>query len=123
VGGVSISLTVRFAILKRDRFTCVYCGAHPPQVQIEVDHFHPESRGGRTDMANLVTSCIECNRGKGTQLFDDLTGMPGEGSPLWRWVDAGIEHENARLRRRFLDREADLTLADVVEEVWPEADY
>jgi hypothetical protein len=119
---MSISLLTRFRVFKRDRFTCVYCGAHPPNIQIEVDHFFPVAQGGQDDIGNLVTACWDCNHGKGTILFAD-DALPEKGSPLWRWVDAGIEHENARLRRRFLDREADLTLADVVEEVWPEADY
>jgi hypothetical protein len=108
--------------MKRDRFTCVYCGAHPPQVQIEVDHFHPASRGGPNDEANLVTACHECNRGKGVMLWDDYTGLPGTDSPLWRFVVMGEEYENARLKRVFLNRD-DRTLAEVVESLWPEGDF
>lgn len=119
---MSISLQTRFAVMKRDRFTCVYCGAHPPQVQIEVDHFHPASKGGPGDEANLVTACHECNRGKGTMLWDDFTTLPGDDSPLWKWVQMGAEWENGRLRNRLLDRD-DLTLSEVVELLWPEADF
>lgn len=119
---MTISLTTRFLVMKRDRFTCVYCGAHPPQVQIEVDHFHPASRGGPADAANLVTSCHDCNRGKGTMLWNDYTTWPGDGSPLLKWVTLGEEYENERIRGRFLNRD-DKTFAQVFEELWPEADY
>lgn len=119
---MSLSLTTRFAVLKRDRFTCIYCGAHPPQVEIEVDHFFPTSRGGVDHIDNLVTACIDCNRGKGALLFDYDGDLPDEDSPLWRWINLGAEQAEARIRERLLNRD-DHTLAEVVEELWPEVDY
>ena len=56
--------TTRFAILKRDDFTCQYCGRKAPFVVLEVDHIYPKSKGGRWKLENLITSCFECNRGK-----------------------------------------------------------
>jgi hypothetical protein len=117
---VSISLATRFAILKRDRFSCVYCGAHPPQVEIEVDHFFPASRGGSDDAGNLVTACLPCNRGKGTMVLENE--WPGADSPLWNWINKGAEIERDHIKHMFLDRD-DETLAEVVERLWPEADY
>jgi len=35
------------------------------EVSLEVDHRIPESKGGTDDESNLVTSCRDCNRGKG----------------------------------------------------------
>ena len=58
------SRTLRFEVFKRDEFKCQYCGATPPSVVLEADHVIPSSKGGKTDIDNLVTSCFDCNRGK-----------------------------------------------------------
>lgn len=58
---------VRFIILKRDDFTCQYCGQSAPSVELEVDHIVPISRGGITLEQNLITACKECNIGKGAK--------------------------------------------------------
>ena len=60
----SISPNVRFTILKRDDFTCQYCGRWAPWVMLEVDHVVAVSRGGTGCSENLITACSECNRGK-----------------------------------------------------------
>lgn len=56
--------SVRFAVLRRDGFTCQYCGAKAPDVVLHVDHRIPVHRGGTNDVDNLVTSCQACNLGK-----------------------------------------------------------
>ena len=56
---------LRTAVFKRDKFVCQYCGACGPDVELEVDHIIPVSRGGTDDMKNLKTACFNCNRGKG----------------------------------------------------------
>lgn len=53
---------IRFEVLKRDNFTCQYCGAHGEGVVLEVDHIIPISKGGTSDMGNLITACFDCNR-------------------------------------------------------------
>jgi hypothetical protein len=55
---------LRFEILRRDNHACRYCGRGAPEVVLEIDHVTPEVLGGRTDPANLVTACTECNGGK-----------------------------------------------------------
>jgi len=68
----AISKKMRFEVFKRDKFTCQYCGRMAPDVILEVDHIKPVAEGGETEMINLVTSCKECNRGKGKrELTDD----------------------------------------------------
>ena len=63
---------IRFEVFKRDRFTCQYCGRMAPDVILEVDHIQPVAEGGKNTMLNLITSCRDCNRGKGkTRLTDD----------------------------------------------------
>jgi len=64
----SISPKLRFAVLRRDKYVCQYCGACGPETELEVDHKIPVSRGGTDEMENLVTSCIKCNRGKGNRV-------------------------------------------------------
>lgn len=54
----------RYEILRRDNFTCRYCGAKAPDVQLEVDHVTPVALGGLTTPENAATACSDCNRGK-----------------------------------------------------------
>ena len=60
----SLSKKTRFEVFKRDSFTCQYCGGKAPDVILEVDHINPVKEGGENDILNLVTSCLDCNRGK-----------------------------------------------------------
>ena len=67
-GGISKDkgrYSIRFKILKRDNFTCQYCGRKAPDVVLNVDHIIPKSKGGLDKLENLKTSCRECNIGKG----------------------------------------------------------
>jgi hypothetical protein len=56
----------RFRILKRDDFTCQYCGRRAPAVVLQVDHRVPVRYGGGNMDDNLVTACEDCNQGKGS---------------------------------------------------------
>jgi hypothetical protein len=63
----------RYAILARDHFRCVLCGANPksdPSVTLHVDHIHPVSRGGTSTPDNLRTLCSQCNYGKGARTIE-----------------------------------------------------
>lgn len=66
-----ISKTLRFEVFKRDGFKCQYCGRSAPEVILEVDHILPVAEGGTNDIINLITSCKDCNRGKGKRLLSD----------------------------------------------------
>lgn len=70
---MAISKKIRFDVFKRDGFKCQYCGNHPPIVVLEVDHIMPVSKDGTDEIDNLVTSCFDCNRGKGAK---ELSCMP-----------------------------------------------
>lgn len=72
---MTIPLSQRFEILQRDGFTCRYCGRVAPETELEVDHIHPRSKGGGDEAENLVTTCRDCNRGKGVR----TAVPPGEG--------------------------------------------
>lgn len=67
----SISLSTRYHVLVRDRFTCRICGRSPatqPGVVLHVDHIHPWSKGGDNSSGNLRVLCFDCNLGKGDKI-------------------------------------------------------
>ena len=64
--------SVRLAVLIRDGFRCVYCGATKEDARLEVDHVIPVCKGGTNDIGNLVASCRECNIGKGGKMLIDI---------------------------------------------------
>lgn len=55
---------LRWQVLRRDNFTCQYCGQKAPDVPLEVDHKVELCDGGTNSLNNLITSCWSCNRGK-----------------------------------------------------------
>jgi hypothetical protein len=55
---------LRFETLKRDKFTCQYCGRRAPEVKLQADHIVPRCEGGKDELRNLVTACADCNGGK-----------------------------------------------------------
>lgn len=61
---MAISKRLRFEILKRDEFRCVYCGATPKEQELQVDHVIPKVLGGQDTPENLATACEPCNSGK-----------------------------------------------------------
>lgn len=64
---------IRFEVFKRDGFSCQYCGRTPPVVVLQLDHIHPVSKGGKTELDNLITACFDCNIGKSNR---ELTALP-----------------------------------------------
>lgn len=69
----TISKALRFEVFKRDSFKCQYCGKCAPDVILHADHIHPESKGGTTDIINLITACEACNLGKAATPLSDST--------------------------------------------------
>ncbi len=65
-----LSKRLRYEILRRDCFTCQYCGGKAPATRLHVDHIEPVSKGGTDDPRNLRTACIDCNLGKGALAAD-----------------------------------------------------
>lgn len=72
--GVSWS---REAVLRRDRYTCAYCGVKPgdrvrgavlTKYNFTVDHVLPVSRGGNNTWGNTVCACAPCNQRKADRL-------------------------------------------------------
>ncbi|HEW97085.1 MAG: hypothetical protein DRR16_23190 [Candidatus Parabeggiatoa sp. nov. 3] len=66
---IPIPKSVRYTVLHRDHYQCVACGRKAAQVELEIDHIVPVSKGGTNDLNNLQTLCKECNRGKAARIF------------------------------------------------------
>lgn len=66
-----MSKKLRFEVFKRDSFTCQYCGNQAPDVILHVDHIKPVAKNGSNDILNLITSCSDCNFGKGARELSD----------------------------------------------------
>jgi len=54
-------------LLQRDRNMCAYCGGVFNPRKLELEHIHPESRGGAWSWMNLVAACRYCNSRKGAR--------------------------------------------------------
>lgn len=54
-------------ILKRDQYTCFFCG-EPGDT---IDHLVPRSKGGHTTPLNCVCACNPCNQSKANQNLAD----------------------------------------------------
>lgn len=51
-------------IFKRDKYSCMYCGAQPGPDSLTIDHIVPKSRGGKSIWENCVLACMACNKKK-----------------------------------------------------------
>lgn len=49
---------------------CVYCNAE--NIQLEVEHIIPKSKGGSNRVSNLTLACRQCNEAKGSQLIEQF---------------------------------------------------
>lgn len=61
---------LRFAIFRRDKFRCQYCGRTVKDgIQLTLEHIVPLIKGGDWGSDNLLTACHECNEGKAEDLL------------------------------------------------------
>jgi 5-methylcytosine-specific restriction endonuclease McrA len=61
-------------ILRRDDFTCQYCGQRLPNLTI--DHVIPRHLGGQHSWDNLITACPSCNHRKGSHTLEQVHMQP-----------------------------------------------
>lgn len=103
-----LSKKVRFEIFKRDSFTCQYCGAHPPQAVLVLDHIVPFADGGACDQDNLVTACETCNQGKGARSLDQVPSTLAEKAKEVAEREAQLRgfHEVMERRRERIEEDA-----------------
>lgn len=84
-------------ILRRDGYTCVYCGTQSDESReqsrkaiLGIDHITPESRGGIAAIENLACCCRKCNNEK-----NDRT--PEEWGILPDFLQPGVTYKNGKM--------------------------
>lgn len=112
---MAISRRLRFEILRRDNYTCRYCGAAAPDVPLAVDHVIPEALGGGDDANNLVTACRDCNNGKSSVMPDAATVADVDAAALL-FAKAMTKATEIRAQEMSLEDEA----VDRFAEMWDE---
>ena len=65
----SIPQGLRFQVLRRDNFTCQYCGSKAPEIILHIDHKVPWKIVKKHELINLVVACSSCNLGKSDKLL------------------------------------------------------
>ncbi len=65
----------RSKLVRRDRFTCAYCGDQFAEQDLQCEHIQPASRGGAWSWMNLVAACGWCNNKKADRTPEEA-GMP-----------------------------------------------
>lgn len=116
-----VSKKMRFEVFKRDKFTCQYCGRMSPDVILEVDHIKPVAEGGTNDLINLVTSCRDCNRGKGKRKISDNSAVKRQQEQLKELAEKSEQLEMmVKWKDELLalgDREVDI-ICDYINETY-----
>jgi len=61
-------------VMRRDNYSCAYCGKKLKNNDLTIDHILPKSLGGKNTFLNCVTACFPCNSRKGNRALEE-TGM------------------------------------------------
>lgn len=125
-----IGKKLRFEVFKRDSFRCQYCGRSAPDVILEVDHIKPVAEGGKNTLLNLITSCRDCNRGKGKVLIgdnqavvkqkaalDDLNEKRQQMEMMIQWkveLEEAFDKQISMIERNILDNPDDYCFNDTM---------
>lgn len=71
---MTISKRLRYEILRRDNYSCYYCGTRASaENPITIDHVIPRALGGPNSPENLAAACQDCNAGKSSTPPDSET--------------------------------------------------
>ena len=118
---MSLSKRLRFEVFKRDKFTCQYCGAHPPSVVLEADHIHPKSKGGKNDINNLITACFNCNRGKSNNKLSEIPSSLKENLKKIKEKELQINEYDRFLKTIQFKRDRQIKeIVDIFENYFPD---
>jgi 5-methylcytosine-specific restriction endonuclease McrA len=93
-------------VFERDKNICQYCGHKFDRKDLNIDHVVPRHRGGLTAWTNVVCSCVDCNRRKGSRSPEEarmrLIRKPKK--PRWRpFVEVQFVKTADHSWRHFLD--------------------
>lgn len=73
-----VSGSIRYEVLKRAKFRCELCGISADDKNLEVDHIHPKSLGGKDDLSNYQALCYTCNAQKRNTDNEDFRGLKSD---------------------------------------------
>lgn len=107
-----MKVSLRFNVFKRDAFVCQYCGRTPPAVVLEVDHVQPRSKGGTDAIDNLLTSCWDCNRGKGSASLEQIPPALADKAAILRERTKQLRAYNALLADIAASSEVDVGVVE-----------
>jgi 5-methylcytosine-specific restriction endonuclease McrA len=68
--GTLAGYVIREYLLEKWGRQCVYC--HATQVQLQIEHIVPKSRGGSNRVSNLTLACQSCNDAKGNRTAQEF---------------------------------------------------
>lgn len=118
----SIPKRMRFEVLKRDKFTCQYCGRQAPDVVLNIDHIKPVSKGGKNELTNLITSCFDCNSGKSDRELSDDSAVKKQKAQLDMLQERREQLDMMRQWQLELTNEV-MTESDIVNDVVKKVSY
>ncbi|SHY11634.1 HNH endonuclease, putative [Mycobacteroides abscessus subsp. abscessus] len=84
---MAVTKRLRYEVLRRDNYSCRYCGRSAPEVKLTVDHVVPVALGGSDEPSNLVAACSDCNAGK-SSVPADAALISDVSSDAIRWAMA-----------------------------------
>ena len=71
------SFTIKEFTAKCEKYNwqCAYCGCELDRQTATADHVTPLSRGGSSNISNIVPACLHCNLTKNTKTGKEFEGM------------------------------------------------
>ena len=98
-----VPVAVKTAVIQRANGLCEYCQSpadYSPQ-PFSIEHIHPSSAGGKSDLNNLAFACQGCNNHKYTKTHgtDSLSGITvslfhprqDDWTTHFAWADGGLK--------------------------------
>ncbi len=101
---------VKDEVLRRDDYTCQYCGRKLEAGDLTIDHLVPIARGGLDEILNYVACCEPCNQRKADSSLEEFAQtvdvrvekLPVHGDPV---IDnEALPVELRVLRKRVFDK-------------------
>jgi hypothetical protein len=86
---MTVPIDVREQVRRHANFACEFCGVTETDTggQLTIDHYQPQSKGGKNSFDNLLYCCVRCNQYK----MDYWPVHPDE-VPLWHPRQEAFSH-------------------------------
>ncbi|AMU20847.1 HNH endonuclease [Mycobacteroides abscessus] len=101
---MAVTKRLRYEVLRRDNYSCRYCGRSAQEVKLTVDHVVPVALGGGDEASNLVAACADCNNGK-SSVPVDAPLVADVAADALRWSRAMQQVADYRVKQFAQDQE------------------